>query len=243
MRSTGPRAARPSCGRSDARDPLLLLEHGEPQAWAAFRRDIAVARPTRPAPTTATSSSSLMQPIVARAVVRRRLQRASRVPATRGRENLVGVQVAAGDEPRDDRVRVPHLPGAQLVAPPDWRARRAPGRAGDEQCPRRSSAGVGSRPPRRDRGSHLRASSAPRSGRCESVLCSGFPAPTATTPHAVPSHLRPLFDDESALGHAHDERGVRRRSLRGRRSTPATSASNTFPLRRTEWPPAPSGSQ
>jgi hypothetical protein len=35
--------------------------------------------------------------------------------------NRVDVELAARDQPGDERVRVPHLPGPQLVAPPDRR--------------------------------------------------------------------------------------------------------------------------
>jgi hypothetical protein len=45
--------------------------------------------------------------------------RPPRRPSSLGRLNRLGVGSAAGDHPRDDGVRIPHLIGAELVATPD----------------------------------------------------------------------------------------------------------------------------
>ena len=44
-------------------------------------------------------------------------------PPSRRRADRLGIEAAAGEQPRDHRVGVPHLPGAELVAPPNRRRR------------------------------------------------------------------------------------------------------------------------
>ena len=54
---------------------------------------------------------------------------------------------------------------------------------------------------------------------------------------------RSLLDDERPLRHLDDERGVVEVAPRAALESGQRRASKTFPLKRTECPPAPSGSQ
>ena len=168
---------------------------------------------------------------------------------TRRRPDAFRAEAGSFDQPGD------HRSWSSTSRP--RRARRGPRRAsgGPARSPTdvgqhvdRRSACVDCRPPGRCRGSGRRATGAPRSGRCGPVAPSALPPPPLPPRRVVRRArrgLEPALDREaSGAGGA----APRAPSGRGRGTGRwfegvAATVSKTRPFSRTEWPPAPSGSQ
>jgi hypothetical protein len=157
----------------------------------------------------------------------------------------IRIQAAAGDQPRDHRVGVPHLAGGRLVPAPNWR------REGGHQVKQSAcTVCVIRQPPRAiDRLADIRDDTiAPATHLVAEDPKAPCPARTnrATSAHATPRSVTArdgrLLDHEASLRHAHLKRGVveitRRPML-----APRHHRFDTRPLRRTKWPPAPNGNQ
>ena len=123
----------------------------------------------------------------------------------------IRIQTAAGDWPRDRRVGVPHLAGAQLVPTPNWR------RKGGHQVKQSAcTLWVIRQPPRAiDRLAEIRDDTiAPASHRVAEDPKAPCPACAnrATSGHATPSSVTArdgrLLNHEASLRHEHLKRGV-----------------------------------
>ena len=139
-----------------------------------------------------------------------------RRPAAGGRGDPGQVVAAADEEPRRERVGVPHVAGVLLVQRPGGGAEAAaPGRAPARRARRRRSPARGCPPPRRRRGSARRASTAPRSGTARTGRATGGrPAPRRPHRAPAPACSRPA-PSRSPSGRGRG--GPRARSGRGRR--------------------------
>ena len=163
---------------------------------------------------------------------------------TGGRADCGDLDTAAGDQPSDDGVRVPHLARSRLRRAPTSRVgTSAPVAAagcdeGPAESPRAFDRLVDVRYGAVVPAAHLVSEDPPPTGPAAGnrALRDDAPLRAAPVPHGC------LLDDEAALRHAHHERGVV--EIAGRLlATRAATNSKMRPFNRTEWPPAPSGSQ
>ena len=170
----------------------------------------------------------------------------ARRPSAARQPDRLDVEAAARDQPRDQRVRVPHLARAELVASPDGR-RHLRHELEEPPC----AVGIVAQAARAlDRLGDVRDDTvAPASDLVAEDPEAGLLDALPTGPSGDDAHARQgrpadrrLLDHVPGLRHAHLERGVVEVAAIPPVS-PAATASKTRPFRRTEWPPAPSGSQ